>query len=230
MRYSRFKKQMDGTATVRRPRGPNSPRKKVEKNVNKSPRKGKGKAREEEDERIVKPEPEMGSREGTVESEAVSEGLRMEKKVKLEPGLVAASSSASEPTPRTMPGTPSSTSRYIREVSTSPSPGPSDHERFEGAGMSQMDEMGFSFGMHGNEGLPGMYGSAPSMGEGMGSGFGIGGMGMGLGMQMGMGDPYEGLWHGHHGLGGNTDNGIPAGERGVHVKTEPRWEDAYRHL
>jgi hypothetical protein len=217
MRYSRFKKQMDGTATVRRPRGPNSPRKKVEKN--KSPRKGKSKANkgEEDDDEAEKIKLEPGSRQGTVESDAGSE--RHERKVKLEPGLGVASSSESQPTPRTMPGTPSS--RYVREASASPSPGPS--EWFDRAGdMSEMDEMGVSFGMPGEEaGMASMY--APMMGEGVGGGFG-----MGMGMQMGLGDPFGGHWQGGH--GGQGGGGIQVGEGGVLVKTEPRWEDAYRHV
>jgi hypothetical protein len=175
MRYSRFKKQMDGTAGVRRPRGPNSPRKaKVEKSSNKSPRKGKGKAKDEEDgEGRVKAEPGMGSRQGTAESEGAGAEERRERRIKLEPGLglglASASHSESQPTPRTMPNTPSS-SRYVREASASPSPGPS--ERFEGGNMSEMDEMGFSFGMHGEEAMPGLYGGAPLMGEGLGGGGG----------------------------------------------------------
>jgi hypothetical protein len=230
MRYSRFKKQMDGTATARRPRGPNSPRKsKVEKN--KSPRKGKGKAKEEDEESQssgIKAEPGMSSRQGTAESEAVSE--RMEKRVKLEPGLrfgaASTSHSESQPTPRTMPNTPTSSSRYVREASASPSPGPhSDHERFD---AGEMDEMGFSFGMHGDEpgmpGMPGMY--APLIGGEFEMGH-LGGIG-GMGMQMGMGDMYKGLWQGnsHGGNGGQRMHG----EGGVHVKTEPRWEEAYRHV
>jgi len=221
---------MDGTATVRRPRGPNSPRKKVEKKS----RKGKGKKEEPGDDEGVKTEPGMGSRQGTVESER--EGLGMErlgreKRVKLEPGLHSMSMNAtaeSLPTPRTMPNTPSS-SRYVREASASPSPGPS--ERFEE--MGEMDEMGFSFGMQGDEGLPGMY-APPSMemGQGFGTGYGM------VGMQMGMGDPFEGLWHGHdghHGHGNGSGHrhvgqGAAMPGEGVHVKTEPRWEDAYRHV
>jgi hypothetical protein len=238
MRYSRFKKQMDGTASVRRPRGPNSPRRaKVEKSSNKSPRKGKGKAKDEEDgEGRVKAEPEMGSsRQGTVESEGAGAEERRERRIKLEPGLglglASASHSEGQPTPRTMPNTPSS-SRYVREASASPSPGPS--ERFEGGDMSEMDEMGFSFGMHGEEAMPGLYGGAPLMGEGLGGNeaFG-GGFGMGMGMQMGLGDPFEGLWQGHgHPHGGHTGQGssMHAGEGRVHVKTEPRWEEAYRHV
>jgi hypothetical protein len=224
MRYSRFKKQMDGTAAVRRPRGPNSPRKKVEKKT--SPRKSKSKSKagkEEEDDEdhdgekvkleVMGMGSASGSRQGTVESDAGSE--RMEKRVKLEPGVGVASSSEALNTPQTMPGTPSEGSRFVREASASPSPGPS--ERFDGAGeIGEMDEMGFSFGMHGEEaGIGGLY--APMMGEGMGGGFG-----MGMGMQMGLGDPFEGLWQG----GG----GMQVGEGGVHVKTEPRWEEAYRHV
>jgi hypothetical protein len=246
MRYSRFKKQMDGTATVRRPRGPNSnsnsPRKaKVEKP--KSPRKGKGKAKEEEEaegER-VKMEPGMGmghgERQGTVESETLSASHheRAEKRVKLEPGLaLGISQSESLPTPKTMPNTPSS-SRYAREAEASASPSPGPSERFEEE-MSEMDEMGFSFGaMHGEEGLPGMYGAPPQMtGEGLAPGF-VGGYGMGMGMQMGLGDPYEGLWHGHgHGHANLGHSGqrsaMLGGEGSVHVKTEPRWEEAYRHV
>jgi len=217
MRFSRYKKQMDGTAAVRRPRDPNSPRKKVEKN--KSPRKGKSKSnkKEEDDDDGEKIKLEPGSRQGTVESDAGSE--RLEKKVKREPGLGATSSSESQHTPRTLPGTPGS--RYVREASASPSPGPS--ERFHGAGdMSDMDEMGFSFGMPGEEaGMAGMY--APMMGEGTGSGFS-----MGLGMQMGLGDPFAGLWHG--GNGGQGGGGIQVRESDVLVKTEPRWEEAYRQV
>jgi len=228
MRYSRFKKQMDGTATVRRPRGPNSPRKKVEKKP--SPRKGKSKAggkQEDEDgggyHGEVKSEP-GSSRQGTVESDgdggAGSE--RVEKRVKLEPGVGVGVASSSG-TPRTMPSTPSS--RYVREASASPS------EPFEAAGdMSEMDEMGFSFGMQGEEpGMAGIY--TPMMGEGLGVGGGFG-MGMGMSMQMGLGDSFEGLWQGGqgHGHGGQGSGRLQVGEGGVLVKSEPRWEEAYRHV
>jgi hypothetical protein len=250
MRYSRFKKQMDGTATKARTRGPNTPNspRKNNSKVSKSPRKGqgqgKGKAKEEEvdDEDSqtsgIKPEPGMSSRQGTAESEALSERIaaRAEKRVKMEPGLVGVarwSENQQQPTPRTMPGTPSS-GRYLREASASPSPGPNSHsqsdheERFDG----EIDEMGFSFGMAGGEALPGMPMYAPFAGGefGMGSGFGVGAGGMG--MQMGMGDIYEGLWQGHgqseHGGSGHGESGMQEG--GVHVKTEPRWEEAYRHV
>ncbi len=161
---------------------------------------------------------------------------RSEKRVKLEPGLLGLTSRAEnqqQPTPRTMPGTPSS-GRYLREASASasPSPGPNsleereeDEERF-----GEMDEMGFSFGMGGEDALPGMPMCAPFSGSeyAMGAGFGVGGMGM----QMGMGDMYEGLWqgHGNSGHGGSGTGGSGMREGGVHVKTEPRWEEAYRHI
>jgi hypothetical protein len=263
MRYSRFKKQMDGTATKTRTRGPNnpnSPRKnnttsKISKVV--SPRKGqgqrKGKAKEEvevEDEESqnsgiggIKPEPGMSSssRQGTAESEALSERIlgRGEKRVKMEPGLLGVTAPRGEnqqqslPTPKTMPGTPSS-GRYLREASASPSPGPNSHsdhdDRFEG----EMDEMGFSFGMGCEGALPGlpMYASFAGGEFGMGAGFGVGvGVG-GMGMQMGMGDMYEGLWQGpgQSGHVGSGHGGSGMREGGVHVKTEPRWEEAYRHV
>jgi hypothetical protein len=229
MRYSRFKKQME---------------------ISKSPRKGqgqgKGKAKEEvevEDEESqnsgiggIKPEPGMSSssRQGTAESEALSERIlgRGEKRVKMEPGLLGVTAPRGEnqqqslPTPKTMPGTPSS-GRYLREASASPSPGPNSHsdhdDRFEG----EMDEMGFSFGMGCEGALPGlpMYASFAGGEFGMGAGFGVGVGGMG--MQMGMGDMYEGLWQGA-GNGGHGGSGVREG--GVHVKTEPRWEEAYRHV
>ena len=229
MRYSRFKKQMDGTATKPRARGPNSPRK---QRVEKKPRKSKGKGNdakaesEDEDDERVKPEP--GMRHGTVESDRVSaaDGGRMQKRVKLEPGVGVASSSG---TPRTMPGTPGSSNRYLREVSASPSPGPS--ERFDAGDMSDMGEMGFSFGIPGEEaGIPGMY-DAPMMNEGMGGGFG-----MGMPLQIGFGEPFEGLWqggaHAHapaHGRGYGGPGGSGLHHESVMVKTEPRWEEAYRH-
>lgn len=54
MRYSRFKKQMDGTASVRRPRNPASPNKKKVEKSSKSPRKVK--ERKPSDGAEVKPE------------------------------------------------------------------------------------------------------------------------------------------------------------------------------
>jgi len=225
---------MDGTATVRRPRGPNSPRQRVEKTP-KAPRKGKGKAKEEDTgEKKVKLELErdIGGREDTVESERPVGERRVEKRFKREPGLAlgvaSTSQSESHPTPRTMPSTPT---EYTRVASGSPSPDPS--EMFEEGGGYEMDEMGFSFGARGNEGLPGMYDGLPMMNQGTGAGFGGGiGSGYGMGIQMGMGDPYEGLWHGHGhanaGHGGQR-SGMLGGEGGVQVKTEPRWEEAYRH-
>jgi hypothetical protein len=254
MRWSRFKKQMDGTATKTRTRGPNnnpnSPRKNnTTSKISKSPRKGQGKGKAKEEAEVededsqnsgigigIKPEPGMSSRQGTAESEALSERIagRGEKRVKMEPGLTGVASrgeNQQQPTPKTMPGTPSS-GRYLREASASPSPGPNSHshsdhdERFDG----EMDEMGFSFGMAGEDALPGMpmYATFAGGEFGMGTGFGVGGMGM----QMGIGDMYEGLWQGsgQSGNGGSGHGGSGMQERGVHVKTEPRWEEAYRHV
>ena len=250
MRYSRFKKQMDGTATKTRSRSnPNSPRKNNSNSkISKSPRKGKGKAKEETDvedeggdsqsglgiEMGIKPEPgsgmNLGSRQGTAESEAFPG--RSEKRFKLEPGLRGENQQQQQPTPKTMPGTPSS-GRYNLEREASASP--SEHE-----GFPEIDEMGFSFG---ENTLPGMSmpmyapppapfaGGAFDMGNGSGSGFGMG-SGSVFGGGMGHDNMYDPLWHGHTGSGGG--NGMQsvgeAGGAGVQVKTEPRWEDAYRRV
>ena len=227
MRYARFKKQMDGTAAVRRPRNPNTPRKsKVEKN--KSPRKIKEQNTSDNAENIkAEPWEGKGSRQGSVEgTPEVGIGMGIERMVKSEPGLAASRSDSNTGTP--FPSTPTHGSKHYAHSGSERDESESPGQCF-GEGMSDMEDMlATSFGMVGGEG---MY--APMMGDGHVGGMGQHGHGFGIGMPMGigLGDPYEGLW----GPGLQQEvRGGPAGmhgnEGGVLVKTEPRWEEAYRQI
>ncbi|KAH8657165.1 hypothetical protein BGZ60DRAFT_434810 [Tricladium varicosporioides] len=214
MRYSRFKKQMDGTKDiVRKQKNPASPRKnRVEKKQTTKKEKVK-KDRENDDAETFKQE-----REDTVESEPGT-GLERSMVVKSEP-----SEHESRATPS--PYTPLSQTHPHSHNST-PSPSQSQQSFGPlGAGMGDMDDMMHSFGV-------------PSLGDGgggiytsmMSDGFEPS---MGMGMQMAMTDPFENLWHQEtqeqhaehaerHDRTGNFEEGY------VNVKTEPRWEEAYRH-
>ena len=170
MRYSRFKKQMDGTATVRRPRNPNFPRNtKVEKN--KSPKKEKVKNRKESDdaEKIKEEVGVAGSSHNTPVEGTPEAGIQ--------PGSVEGS-----PFVKREPGS-SNGSRYAStplEESTTPA------SSFNGGAgeMSEMDEYMTSFGMPVGENV-----YEPMMAQGV-----MGQQQYGMGMNMGMGDPYQGLW------------------------------------
>jgi hypothetical protein len=209
---------MDGTASVRRPRNPNSPRKnKVEKN--KSPKKVKSrKASDDDNIKLEAGEEEAGSSQNTTEGtpEVGMDGVRLGLSqgagitgtaspiVKTEPGVSSSGSSPSTP---------------LREHSQSQSQTPG--EEYEAAGaMSDMDEMMASFGMpgHAMAGEHAMY--QPMMGEAV-----MAQQGYGMGMHMGMGDPFEGLWGGH-----GSQQSQASADGGVLVKMEERWDDAYRHV
>lgn len=197
MRYSRFKKQMDGTAGVRRPRntGPASPhKKKVEKN-SKSPRKVKERNPSDAGERI---KPEAGE-SGYSTAEGTPEGSGST------PGAVVKSEHASGSEESLY-----STSTPVHSDSPTPSPG--------FPGPAEIDEIMTSFSMPGAEhlgheqlGHEHMY---PGVLEDPNHAYG-----MGIQMPMGLVDPFENLWHQQQ----SQDEGR------VLVKTEPRWEDTYRH-
>ncbi|KAF4625464.1 hypothetical protein G7Y89_g12702 [Cudoniella acicularis] len=212
MRYSRFKKQMDGTTgIVNKQKNPRPRKSKVEKNKAVKKEKGKKSREEEDDAEKVKQE-----REDTVESEGGVELKReMEMVVKSEP-------SERESSVMPSPFTPHSQT-YSNSQNSTPSPSQSHHGFGPfGAGMGDMDEMLVSFG------APSMTGEVyPMLDHGFGGG-------MGVGMNIGMGDPYEpSLWH-HH------SHEQQAAHAGMHrrdqtigddvVKTEPRWEEAYRRV
>jgi hypothetical protein len=201
MRYSRFKKQMDGTASVRKPRNPNSPRKKVEK---KSPKKEKVKARKDSvDPQKIKEEVGVAGSSHPAPVEGTPEAA-------FQPSMERSFHGSVENSPfvKREPGS-SNGSRYpsapLEESSTPASSftgGPDE--------MSEVDEMYASFGMPGAE-----YMAEPMMGQAV-----MSQQPYGMGMHMGMGDPYQGLWEPQQ---------IEA-EGGVVVKREPRWEPAYRQI
>ena len=213
---------MDGTATVRRPRHPNSPRKsRVEKN--KSPKKVKSRKQSDDDNiKLEAGEEEAGLSQNTAEGtpEVGIDGMRLGSHgagsgiggagpmVKREPGISTSSSD---------PSTPLREQSHSHSHSQSQTPS----EGYEGAAqMSDMDEMMASFGMpaHGMAGQHALY--QPMMGEGV-----LGQQAYGMGMQMGMGDPFEGLW-----TSPSAQHSQASAEGGVSVKTEERWDDAYRHV
>jgi len=208
MRYSRFKKQMDGTATARRPRNATttSPRKsKVEKT--RTPKKFKDRKASDDGDRIKgEAGEEAGSSQETVEAPpeaavlGLGLGLSMDHVgpnpiVKREPGMRSGDSLGGPQYPLT-PGD-------SHAQSETPSPG------FGGAGdLSDMDEMMASFGMPGQP----MYHHPGSMAEPNHHGYS-------MGMHLGMEDPYEGMWQ--HPQAVQSES--------VSVKAEPRWDETYRH-
>jgi hypothetical protein len=222
MRYSRFKKQMEGTAPVRRPRNNNSgspsssPKKaKVEKNATKSLRKVKERAPSNATSERVKTEASesgYGTAEGTPEAaghETQNPSAGVIKREHL--------SSRDENLHLYTPVTPAS-------MSPTPSPG--------GFTASQdMDEILHSFSMPGHDNMthepmghaqmyPGVMEDPNQVAYGMA-------IQMPLGMDM-MEDPFtHGMW------GEDDEHGRHEQERGgesngVTVKTEERWEDGYR--
>jgi hypothetical protein len=204
MRYSRFKKQMDGTTTIRKPRNPNSPRKiKVDKN--KSPKKEKVKNQKEsnEAEKIkeevgvagwshhtpVEGTPEAGSQPSGME-DSFHGSVESSPFVKIEPGSSNGSRYASAP------------------LDESTTPASSFHS---GAGdMSDVDKMYPTFGMP-----DGNYMADPMMAQGV-----IAPQQYGMGMHIGMGGSYQGLWGEHH---------IQA-EGGAMIKRKSSWEQTYHQV
>jgi hypothetical protein len=211
MRYSRLKRQLDGTVAARPPRNPNTPRRsRIEKN--KSPKKTKRQdhSDDEEDENIkLEGDGSSSSRSNSVDRIPESGTGPV---VKSEPGL--GSRSVSDGTP--LPTTPRRLFGEYEEDHENETPGGS----FEGGNINDIDEMLTSFG-------EGMY---PTM---MGDHHPAGGMGhlpYGMNMQMGMGNQFETIWDpateqlgqgGHHPV-------MQDAEGNVLVKREPRWEDNFR--
>jgi hypothetical protein len=205
MRYSRFKKQMDGTSAVRKPRNPSSsPRKpKVEKN--KSPKKIKER-KPSDDDRI---KAEAGESQDTQIEGTPEAGTPIDSHhgspahiVKRGPGL-----------PSGYPLTP------MGSLSQSHSPSPGLGE------MGDMDEMMASFGMPGH-GMPGEQALYHHHHQGVGVMVDADPRhGYGMGMHMEMADPFEGPWYQQAHAQGQEE-----GHAGVLVKTEPRWEEAYRQV
>jgi hypothetical protein len=217
MRYSRFKKQMDGVDPVKR-----GPRKnKVEKRTTKSPKKVKDRKPSDDVEKIKleTPGPETPDLGGGGQSTTGSMDGRSPL-VKTEPGV------ASYATPG--PSTPhTSFSHPDVQRFESPSPTPSPVTSFSRPGeLSDMDEMMASFCMPDGSGMspgmsgPGMY-HQPMMGEPA-----MGGPGYGIGMNMGLGDPYDGLWD-PRSQSANVHGRGMRGDGNVMLKTEPRWEESY---
>ena len=208
MRYSRFKKQMDGTAGVRRPRNPApaSPRKnRVEKNRTQKKVKDM-KSNDAGDKIKAEAGEEVGSSQETVDGPqetavlGLGLGLSMDHvgpnlNVKKEPAMRPGDSMGGAPYPLT-PGD-------SHAQSETPSPG------FGGAGdMSDMDEMMASFEMPGQA----MYHHPGSMTESNHHGYPIE-------MHMGLGVPYEDMWQ----------QPQASDAESVLVKAEPRWDETYRH-
>lgn len=200
MRYSRFKKQIEGTASPRKPRNPNSPRKtKVEKN--KSPKKLKERSDSDDAEKIKEEVGVAGSShhtpvEGTFEAGTQPDSLH---RSSVEGSLFV----------KTEPGS-SNDSRYASTpLESSPTPGSSFNG---GAGeMSDMDDMLTSFPMPAGENE-----YEPMMGQGI-----LAHQQYGMGMHMGMDDSFHGFW--------DPQQQVQA-EGGVLVKREPRWEHTYRQV
>lgn len=205
MRYSRFKKQMDGTPTVRKPRNPSaSPRKsKVEKN--KFPNKKIKERNPSTDDNKIKAEAgEAGSSqdtyiEGTPEARPDSQYGSPVHIVKREPGLQSG-----------YPLTPMGS----QSQSHSPSPGFGE--------VSDMEMMA-SFGMPNHAGMAGeqgLYHQEVGVMPDSSHGFGIS-------MPMEMSDSYAGLWHQQAHAEAQAQE---EGRGGTLVKTEPRWEEIYRQV
>jgi hypothetical protein len=171
MRYSRFKKQMEGTTAVRRPRNiaPASPTKKrVEKN-SKSPRKVKERNPSDAAERVKSEASESGygTAEGTPEAGPEGANVKREHISGGEESLYST-------------GTP------VNSESPTPSPG--------FAASQDMNDMMSSFGMPGPDHLSHEHLSSahiyPGILEDPTQAYG-----MGMQMSMGLVDPFENMWH-----------------------------------
>ena len=200
MRYSRFKKQMDGAPSVRKPRNTNPPRRRVEKT---STRREKVEARKDSDDaQKIKEEagvagsshhtpvegsPEPDSQPGSIE-DSFHGNLKAIPSVKREPGSSNVSVYASTPL----------------EESTTPA-----SSFYAGADdLSTHDEMYVSFGMPGSDYLAESMMVQSVMGQQQ----------YGMGMQTGMDSYHRSLW----------DPQQVQPEAGVVVvKREPRWEEPY---
>ena len=191
---------MDGTASVRKPRNPNSPRK------TKTPKKEKVKQRKDsdDDEKIKEEVGVAGSSHHTPVSGSHSPQADFQPEHSEGMGSFHGSGENS-PFVKREPGS-SSGSRYAStplEEATTPA------SSFNG-GVEEIcsDEMYASFGMPGGE-----YMAEPMMGQSVMP------QQYGMGLHIGLGDPYQGLWEPQE-----------MAEGGVPVKREPRWEPAYRQI
>ena len=172
MRYSRFKKQMDGTPSPRKPRNTNSPRKKIE---NKVPKREKVKTRNDSDDaQAIKEEVGVAGSSHYTPIPATPEPGRMEESfhgslgsspfVKREPDSSNASLYASTPL----------------EESTTPA------SSFHGGAndMSEHDDMYTSFGMPNSE-----YMAEPMIDQSL-----MSQQQYGISMHMGMGHHFQDMW------------------------------------
>ena len=206
MRYSRFKKQMDGTAGVRKPRNPNSPRKtKVEKNSKSSKKERVQQPKTSDDAGKIKEEVGVAGSshhtpvEGTPEASTPAD---MD-------GSSVYGSVESSPFVKREPGS-SGGSRYASvtpfEESTSLA------SSFSGGAGEMSDMYAHSFDSVGFQGYGHEYG--PNVSQGM-----LAQQQYALdGLHMPMGHPYSG-WD-------MQQQQIEA-EDGALVKREPRWEQTY---
>ncbi|KAE8440975.1 hypothetical protein EG329_006138 [Mollisiaceae sp. DMI_Dod_QoI] len=247
MRYSRFKKQMDRKNDNNTPTTNTPKRSRVEKN--RSPAKMKRGSRSG----VVKPEDgtgEASEREGTVDSTAdmsmLDVGMDGIARVKQERGSRYTQNQTGEGSEsgngNGMLMTPlPSTPRYcIEDRSQSPSP-----SLIHNRAQVQEQDPGQSFATNGIDDYVGSFGiGSEGVGESLfgevigGHAAEVYGMGMhgGLGVGMGMENSFESLWDPNQSMHSQSQSHGPSqshgggGEgEGVSVKTEPRWEEAYRH-
>jgi hypothetical protein len=259
MRYSRFKKQIDGTAAVRKPRNanPNSPRK-AKADKNKPVKKEKGKQRRDSD--------------GGGEGEGDGAG-----RIKEEVGVAGVGVNHNHtPVEGRTPSPSSSPSfqRFRHDVAFSGSGSGEDGHSHSHSPFVKREP-----GLASSNDSPSLYASTPTPLDGpetsttpassfnggaspapdhegarvhqlddMYASFGMPGgeymMGqgeqflahgntphyaLGLGMHLGMGDPYQGLWEPEP-QQMESQQSQSQGEGEVLVKREPRWEPAYRQI
>ncbi|CZR53678.1 uncharacterized protein PAC_03558 [Phialocephala subalpina] len=257
MRYSRFKKQMDGTASIRRPRNPASSsstprRSRVEKNESPKKIKKNSSSHSHSHSQIKSEHAGDESREGTVDSSygvemgMSGEMVRVKKERESKSRLQSqAQNEAESPynqdhissngmllTP--LPSTPTYTPRYCIERSPSPSPNshPS-HQNQESFTSQSLDEYVTSFGIDNQVGhgvSEGLFGEVVGHG-----GIYDHGMGMSPGLGMGMEGSFESLWDPNSSMSqsqsqGQSQSQSQGGRGGVLVKIEPTWEEAYNHV
>lgn len=199
MRYSRFKKQMEGgtSGVSRKPRNPTSPRKSKTKKNGKPEQNAKPPTPgylEEENVKADRAENEGYPAEGSM-------GMGGARVIKREPG---------ERETKYMPGTPFTP----QSQNSTPSPGTSQHDfgymGSEFGEIDHMDNIATSFGGYGgDEFYPHMIGQ-----DNFGSGMGIP-----------MNDHYDDEMWQHQEVAERR----MVDEDGVPVKTEERWDVAYGH-
>jgi len=222
MRYARFKKQMEGTSSVRRPRKPNAPKKtKVDKKTAASKAQERtsnaGLKLEPMDGEIASPVPTAQADKEKTPVPDSSSGMVTDPQtppttatIKCDPETVS-SDSSNLPTP--YPNTPESTMSHSTNSSpTFPSP-ISTWTRpcrpFDGRNMVAWDQ---------NSGPDQTLFQPDMVNGGMIHQNGFNDMGMSL-----MQHEYENLW-------GFQNHGNEIGNGDIFIKSEPRWDDAYRRI